>query len=259
MQRPFRIAAIADAASVSGTVFLLIFLWFRLRGLGAALSVLLSAAVCSLMLYAYFLHKKQLIKSKQRISNKQRAMYALTMLPHEIALQHAAEALSEKYRLILLPQTTADVYRIAYEKSGRKLAVALYAEPSAPDIKFIHEIHKSRGSIPMALICTALPEAAADQYASSLTPPFRLIAADTLPFDKSLADAYPHKGNPKKKRTAFTLLKAGSKRAVRCMLFSFGLMVYYLLTGQRPLLLPSLVLAFFAVLSKAFKEEQTLF
>lgn len=258
MQRLFRMARIVDTASVSAALFLLFFLWLRHRQLGSVPSVLLSTVISILMLYAFFLYKNQLQKRKKSSADMQSAVYALTMLSHEDALRHAAEALAEKFRLILLPHRSKDEFCIAYEKSGRRLSIALYAEPAAPDILTIHHLHRKRGLVPSVLICTTAPGSDALQYASSLSPPFRLILADALPLNDALSSMFPM-DKAKKKRTALSLLRAGNKRAVRCMLFSFGLIVYYLLTEQRFLLIPSLLLAFFAVLSKEGKEEQVLF
>jgi len=113
--------------------------------------------------------------------------------------------------------------------------------------------------LPAVLICTCAPTIAAENYALTLYPPLRLISAAGLPLDKTLAQRYrmPEKHN--KKRTAASLLKAGSAQAVRSMLFSLGMMMAYLITNRMSLLLPALALAFIALLSKMHTPQETLF
>ena len=87
----------------------------------------------------------------------------------------------------------------------------------------------------------------------------RVLLLSELTYPQELSEMFPQHETKKKKRIAAILLRADDTQAMRCMLFSFGLLFVYLLTERLSILIPALLLAYYALLCKRVQHAETLF
>lgn len=259
MPKLSRIAVLSDTIAALGSIFLLSYRWFQSRQIGFRSSLLLAGCLAILLLYAFLLRRKsRQIKDLSKIRRRS-AVYTLSMLEHAQALRYASEALANRYKLILPERNAHNGLFTAFDQTGRRLAIGLLHTPQADDIGILHEFHRKRSGVPGVLIYTTAPSEHVRNYAQTLYPALRLVSAESLPLDKSLENRFTMPGPIKKQRLAVALLHTGAGHAMRCMLYSFGMIVLYLITFERSILYPALALSFLSVILKERKESDVLF
>ena len=239
-------------------IFTLSGLWLWNRTADFALSILLSVTFTILAVYTWYLlhrkiHARKLCHDRNSALQKQ-ACYALTMLPYSAAMRYICKALSKKYSLLLCPEQP----QMLITESGMRIHVYLYQSPQKAQVSAVHAFHRRRRNDPGVFLCTEI-ESEAQTYANSLQPPMKVLRFCELHYPEELANAYPLPDAPKQKRTAAFLLHGDKTHAVRCIIFSFGLLLLYLLTKRLLFLFPALLLSYYAMLIKRTKKQETLF
>lgn len=258
MRNKTRMGIWLDRLLIILLIFALSGLWLWDRTADFAISILLSVTFTILAVYTwYLLHKKVHARNlcRDRASSLQKqACYALTMLPYSAAMRYICKALSAKHSLLLCPEQP----QMLITESGMRIRVYLHQSPQKAQVSAVHAFHRRRKNDPGVFLCAEIePEAQA--YANSLQPPMRVLRFCELHYPEELANAYPLPDAPKQKRTAAFLLHGDKTHAVRCMLFSFGLLLLYLLTEGLLFLFPALLLSYYAVLIKRTGKPETLF
>lgn len=262
MFHSFRIAQIADWTALCGLVFMLSMLFFWQRSKQFYMSLLLAVLFTAMLLYAVYLIKKQLqTKITDRSVHRkrmERIAYALLMLPYTDATEAAACALAEKFSIILTHPLAEHKYVEGFMKDGRRIAISLHQSPSPLSVEAVYDFHRIRKGIPGVIMCIKMPTKQTLEYAESLTPALKLQPIQELSFDESLLKDASYEQIPKKKRTAAFPFQSGYTQAVRCICFSFLLIIGYLATGQRSILFPALALVFYALYCKRTLKKDTL-
>ena len=259
MQLLKRITVLTDFVFGFGLLFVLFFLWCWKRTAAFTPSLLLALFLAALLLYAFFLMSRRNRSQISKCSKVRHSVYALTMLSEEEAMDYAYRAFAVKYDLILPQRPVKGTPVTAVTKEGRQMQLFLHNLPLGPGIEVIHSIHKQRAQFPAVLLCTAAPQTSAVHHAEALSPPLRLVMADTLPLDASLIERFPLPQSPKKKRTVQGLLTAVHTQTARCLTFSLGMILFYLLTGRIGILFPALGLFFLILISKTGIKQDNFF
>lgn len=229
------------------------FLWFAVRLERLIPAALLALVFTALSLYGFSLLSRHLSGRKTQrevhCRKRQAALYALTMLPYDEALDYAVQALMEAYPLKRL--YTVDHIQFLSDMQQRRIAVQVSQSPQYAAVSEVHAFHKLRRNAYAVMVCAGGVSKEAGAYAQSLTPPLRLIPAQELPLPEGLYGSPPAQA-AQKRRTASSILALMLRpaQALRYMMLSFLLIVAYILTDQLTCLIPALILIFLALISK---------
>ena len=244
-------------------LFVLSFLWFATRLHGVGWAVLLAGLLTALVCWAYVLLVQRISrrkgKTQSEAARRRAAVYRLTMLPEETALSIAGTALCGAFNL----QKSGANGKLVFltDEKGQLFAAGLCQEPQPVSVNGVHAFHRLRKNTPGILICAGGSTAQAEQYAASLTPPLRLIAADTLPFADCFSVEVSDDSLPKQ-RMILPLLRDAMQpaRSLRYLFLGWMMILFYLFTGAWSALLPGLGLVMLSLLSKeAPRQKRRLF
>ena len=177
------------------------------------------------------------------------------MLPEETALSIAGSALCGAFNL----QKSGANGKLVFltDEKGQLFAAGLCQEPQPVSVNGVHAFHRLRKNTPGILICAGGSTAQAEQYAASLTPPLRLIAADTLPFADCFSVEVSGDSLPKQ-RMILPLLRDAMQpaRSLRYLFLGWMMILFYLFTGAWSALLPGLGLVMLSLLSKETPRQK---
>lgn len=259
MQARTRAARWLDWILGSCTLFFLSFLWFAVRTGALLPAAVLAGAWTALALYAVRLWScARNARSRGREAQARRqqaALYALTMLPQGLALSYAAQALAQAYSL----QRAGSSGPLCFftDRNSQRIAMGLDQSPQPADVHSVYTFHRARRSSPGVLVCAGGATGQAQEYAQSLTPPLRLIAAGELPLPRALYESDPAQQAPAQRTKRPALAEIFSPaQALRYWLMGLLLTIAYLLTGQLTCLLPALGLVFLALVCKGRQADQ---
>ncbi len=259
MQARTRASLWLDRILGGAILFILSFLWFAAR-LGRLIPAVLLALILTLLAFLSLrLFRRRMTgrRNKREVRDRERqaALYALTMLPYGEALAYAVQALMDAYPLKSLYDL--DGLHFLSDAKERRIAVRLLQSPQPATLSDAHAFHRERGAALGVLVCPGGMTREAQEYASALTPPLKLISAGELPLPEALLGSVPAK-EAQKRRTAASILAMILRpaQAARYMMLGFLLIVAYLMTGRLTCLIPALITVFLALICKGRQEPR---